>query len=178
MTTAIFLSSIWMFSAELHTDLETQAEAEVEDLWTDEGARQLSDSWRGKTVFAILRPPAPPGYKYVAGRLTKVQQTSRPDHLWPEIWSQIGKKQKARDIAKLKAVQPKLKAARDKRGIWEVPADDKGYLKMLSEVRAKLSVPAAPAMPLFSSASASLQSSGRPDANQSRRKKSTPGSSC
>ena len=36
-----------------YTDLENKAEAEVEDLWTDEGPRNLSDSWRGKTVFTL-----------------------------------------------------------------------------------------------------------------------------
>ncbi len=39
-----------------YTDLENKAEAEVEDIWTDDGPRQLSDSWRGKTVLTILRP--------------------------------------------------------------------------------------------------------------------------
>ncbi len=106
----------------------------------------------------------------------------------------MGKKQKAREIAKCEALQHKLKAARDNRGMREIPADDKDYLKILSEVRAKLSVPAAPAMPLFSSAlassssgrpdaletsMASLHSSGRPDATQSAcAKKATPGPHC
>ena len=40
-----------------YTDLENKAEAEVEDIWTDAGPKELSDSWRGKTVFTILRPP-------------------------------------------------------------------------------------------------------------------------
>ena len=83
--------------------------------------------------------------------------------MWPEIWQAMGKKQKAREIAKCEALQHKLKAARDNRGMREIPADDKDYLKILSEVRAKLSVPPAPAMPLFSNVSASF-SSGRPDA--------------
>ena len=39
-----------------YTDLETQAEAEVEDLWTDEGARELSDSWRGNTFLLFFAP--------------------------------------------------------------------------------------------------------------------------
>ena len=61
----------------------------------------------------------------------------------------MGKKQQKIEIAKWEAPQPKLKAARDKRGIWETPDDDKDYLKIVSDLRAKLSVPAAPAMPLF-----------------------------
>ena len=120
----------------------------MEDLWTDDGAKALSESWRGKTVFTLLKPRAPPGYERVTGRLTKCQKTSRPGHLWPEIWSAMGKKQQKIEIAKWEALQPKLKAAREKRGIWETPENDTEYLKIVSELRAKLSGPAAPAMPL------------------------------
>ena len=121
----------------------------------------------GEDCFILLRPRSPPGHKWIAGGLTKSQKTSRPDHICPEIWSAMGKKQQAAEKAEWEALQPKLKAARDKRGLWEIPADDKDYLKILSDVRAKLSVPVAPAMPLFQSAMASLQSSGGPDAQQS-----------
>ena len=92
-----------------YTDLENKAEAEVEDLWTDEGARNLSDTWRGKTVFTLLRPRGPPGYKWIAGRLTKSQKTSRPDHIWPEIWSAMGKKQQAGEKPNGKPFSPSLK---------------------------------------------------------------------
>ncbi len=79
----------------------------------------------------------------------------------------MSRKQQKAEQAKWEALQPKLKAARDKRGLWEIPDDDKDYLKIVSELRAKLSVPAAPAMPLFQSAMASLQSSGGPEDSQS-----------
>ena len=100
-----------------YTDIEDAAEHDVENLWTDDGAKALSENWRGKTVFTLLKPRAPPGYEWVTGRLTKCQKTSRPGHLWPEIWSAMGKKQQKIEIAKWEALQPKLMAARDKRGI-------------------------------------------------------------
>ena len=46
-----------------YPDLENKVEAEVEDIWAEVGPKESSDYWRGKTVFAILRLPAPPGYK-------------------------------------------------------------------------------------------------------------------
>ena len=79
-----------------YTDLETRAENIINDLWTDEGEKSLSDSWTGKTVFYVLRPAGPPGYNWIEGRLTKIQQTSRPDSVWPEVWQSLSKKQKER----------------------------------------------------------------------------------
>ncbi len=108
-----------------------------------------------RLFFTLLKPRAPPGYEWVTGRLTKCQKTSRPGHLWPEIWSAMGKKQQKIEIAKWEALQPKLKAARDKRGIWEIPDNDTEYLKIVSDLRVKLSGPAAPAMPLLQTVMAS-----------------------
>ena len=39
----------------------------------------------GKTIFYILRPPAPPGYSWVQGLSTKIQTTSHPDNILPEV---------------------------------------------------------------------------------------------
>ena len=48
-------------------------------------------------------------------RLAKVQTTTRPDHVWPEVWTKIGKAaQREKNRAKEK---PKLDNARRLRGI-------------------------------------------------------------
>ena len=47
------------------------------------------------------------------------------------------------DIAK------RQKEARDLRGIYVVPADDKEYDKLISELRVKLAQPKPPAMPVL-----------------------------
>ena len=91
-------------------------------------------------MFYVLRPPGPPGYKWIEGRLTKIQQTSRPDNVWPEVWQSLSKKQKIAETAKWEIEKVKRDAARNKRGIFEVSADDKDYLKIMSEVRAKMSI--------------------------------------
>ena len=56
------------------------------------GRRELSEPWTGKTVFYILRPPAAAGYTWVHGRLTKIKEGERPEHLWPEQFEQLSKK--------------------------------------------------------------------------------------
>ena len=104
------------------------------------------------TVFTHLKPRAPPGRKWVTGRLTKTQLTSRPGHLWPETWREMSKKQKKFEIEKWEALQPKLKKARGKRGVNEIPeAEATELLKIVSNLRTKLSVPVVPAMPLVQS---------------------------
>ena len=79
-----------------HTDIEDLSENQVDDLWTDDGERELSFPWRGKTVFDILHLPAPPGYEYQSGRLTKVQKTPRPENVWVEVWRGMGPAQQAK----------------------------------------------------------------------------------
>ena len=132
----------------IETNLDSPSERTINDYWNVSLNVTLSDRWTGKTQFTILRPRPPPGYTWVDGRLTKVQQTSRPDSAWPEVWMSTSKKQKKLEIQKWEEEKPKLKAARDDRGIYEIPADDKDYLRTIAEARAKLSLPESPAMPL------------------------------
>ena len=46
------------------TDIDSEAEHIIEDIWIDDGEKELSGPWFGKTVFYILRPPAPSGYEW------------------------------------------------------------------------------------------------------------------
>ena len=42
----------------------------------------------------------PDGYMWSGGGLTKKQLTSRPDHLWPELWKSMGKHVKLKEKQK------------------------------------------------------------------------------
>ena len=55
-------------------------------LETSMGQEIWSDSWTGFTQFALLEENLSDGYMWSGGRLTRRQLTSRPDHLWPELW--------------------------------------------------------------------------------------------
>ena len=46
-------------------------------------------------------------------------------------------------------LQPKLEAARAKRGVCEIDPEDKEYVKLLSDIQIKLAKPVAPAMPRY-----------------------------
>ena len=72
------------------------------------------------------------------------------------------------EIEKWEALQPKLKEARGKRGIFEIPdAEATEFLKIVSDLRTKLSVPVAPAMPLVQSILAlNLEDKGQPESRR------------
>ena len=74
-----------------HTNLDVKQEKRIDDYWNIDGSRDLSDSWTGFTQFTLLDEKAPDGYMWSGERLTRKQVTSRPDHLWPELWKSMGK---------------------------------------------------------------------------------------
>ena len=41
--------------------------------------------------FTLLEEKPPKGYIWTVERLTKVQTTTRPDYVWPGVWTKIGK---------------------------------------------------------------------------------------
>ena len=61
------------------------------------------------------------------GGLTKVQTTTRPDHVWPEVSTKIGKAAQNREKQERKNEKPKLDNARRLRGIYFVDPDDQDY---------------------------------------------------
>ena len=70
-----------------HIDLDVMQEKRVEDYWNVDSNRSLSDSWEGLTKCTLLKENTPKGYMWSRERLTKVQTTTRQDHVWPEVWT-------------------------------------------------------------------------------------------
>ena len=48
----------------------------------------------------------PDGHTWPGGRLTRKQLTSRPDHLWPELWRGMSKNAKLREKQKWSHEKP------------------------------------------------------------------------
>ena len=80
-------------------------------------------------------------------RLTKRQATSRPDHLWPELWRGMSKNAKLREKQKLSNEKPKLDSARRLQGIYFIDPEDMEFKEIIKNARRKLETPMAPAMP-------------------------------
>ena len=59
----------------------------------------------------------PEGNMWSGERLTRKQLTSRPGHLWPELWKSMGKHSKLKERQKWSHEKPQLDNARKLRGI-------------------------------------------------------------
>ena len=55
---------------------------------------------------------APDGYMWSGWRLRRKQLTSRPDHLWPELWKSMGKHAKLKEKQKWSEERIHLENAR------------------------------------------------------------------
>ena len=80
-----------------HTNLDVKQEKRIDDYWNIDGSRDLSDPWTGFTQFTLLEEKSLDGYMWSGERLTGKQLTSRPHHLWPELWEKMGKNAKLKE---------------------------------------------------------------------------------
>ena len=111
-----------------HTVLDVMQEYRIDDYWNVDENRSLSDSRRGFTKFTLLKETPPKRNMWSRERLTKIQRTTRPDHVWPEEWSRIGKAaQKKREQKEWAIEKPKLESARSLRGIFSIDPDDEEH---------------------------------------------------
>ena len=81
-------------------------------------------------------------------RLTQIQAITRPDHLWPEIWSGISQAAQRKEKLQWAIDKPKLDNARKWRGINFIDPDDKEFKETMEIARKKFEIPMEAAMPL------------------------------
>ena len=96
-----------------HTNLEVKQERRIDDYWNIDGSINLSDSWTGFTHFILLEEKPPEGFLWSGEGLTRKQQTSRPDHLWPELWTKLGRNAQLKERQKWSHEKPKLDNVRN-----------------------------------------------------------------
>ena len=89
-------------------------------------------------------------------RLTKRQVTSRPDHLWTELWTKLGRNAKLREKQKWSIEKPNLDNFRKLGEIYFIDPEDKGFNETIRNARKKLETPVAPAMPCKASKNSQL----------------------
>ena len=99
------------------------------------------------TQFTLFDDKALDGYMWSVGRLTRKQLTSRPDHLWPELWKSMGKHAKLKEKQKWAEEKIHLDNARKLQGIYFIDPEDKEYKETIKNARKKLETSVAPAMP-------------------------------
>ena len=95
------------------TSLDVEQERRIDDYCNIDGSRDLSDSWTGFTQFTLLEEKPPDGFRWSGRRLTTRQLTSRPNHLWPELWIKLGRNANPKEKHKWSDEKPKLDNAQD-----------------------------------------------------------------
>ena len=108
-------------------NLDLMQESRIDDYWNIDGSRDVSVSWTGFTQFTLLSENPPEGYMWSGWRLTNRQVTSRPDHLWPELWRRMARNAKLRENHKRAIEKPKLDHARRLRGIHFIDPEDRKF---------------------------------------------------
>ena len=121
-----------------HTNLDVKQEKRIGDYWNIDGSRDLSDSWTGFTQCTLLEEKAPDGYMWSGRRLGRKQLTSRPDHLWPELWKSMGKHAKLKEKQKWSEERIHLENARKLRGIYFIDPEDTEFKETIKNARKKL----------------------------------------
>ena len=129
------------------TNLDVMQERRIDDYWNIDGSRDLSDSWTVFTQSTPLEGKPPDGHIWSWGRLTRKQLTSRPDHLWPEIWKTMGKNAKLKEKQKWSKENLHLENAQKMRGIYFFDPEDKDFKETIKNARKKLETSVVPAVP-------------------------------
>ena len=128
-------------------NLDVKQERRIDVYWNIDGLRDLSDPWTSFTQFTLLDEKAPDGYMWSGWRLTRRQVTSRPDHLWPELWTKLGRNAKLKEKQTWSNEKLHLENARKLRGIYFIVPEDKEIQgNHFKNARKKLETPMAPAM--------------------------------
>ena len=73
--------------------------------------------WTRFTKFTAMKKKPPKGYLWSGERQTQIQATTRPDNLWPEVWSHLGEAARKKEMQEWANEKPKLDNARKQRGI-------------------------------------------------------------
>ena len=122
-----------------HTDLDVLQEKRINDFWNVDSGKHLSNSWTGFTQFIPLKEKPLNGYMWSGERLTKIQTTTRPDHVCPKMWTKMGKAAQSRE--KWPKEKPKLDNARRRTGIYFIDLDERNIQKFSINARRKLERP-------------------------------------
>ena len=131
-----------------HTKLDVEQEKRIDDYWNIDVSRDLCDPRTGVTQFTVLEDKAPDGYTWSGRRLMRKQLTSRPDHLWPELWKSLGKNAKLKEKQKWPEEKVRLENARKLRGIYFIDPEDTEFKETTKNARKKLETSVAHFMPV------------------------------
>ena len=123
-----------------HTNLDVMQKKRIDD-WNIDGSRDLSDPWTNFTQITLLEEKALDGHMWSGERLTRKQLTSKPYHLWPELWKSMGKHIKLKEKPKWSEEKLHRENAR------KLFIDHTDFYETIKNAREKLDTSVAPAIP-------------------------------
>ena len=97
--------------------------------------------------FTLLEEKRPEGNMWSGERLTRKQLTSRPDHLWPELWTKLGRNAKLKEKQKWSNEKIHLENAQKLPKIYFIDPEDKEFKETIKNARKKLETSVALALP-------------------------------
>ena len=132
-----------------HTNLDVKQEKRIDDYWNYRWVTRLVRSLdRFHTIYSIRRETSRRRYVVRVRDWQDGSLTSRPDHLWPELWTNhMGKHAKLKEKQKWSNEKLHLENARKLRGIYFIDPEDKEFKETIKNARKKLETSVAPAMP-------------------------------
>ena len=119
-----------------HTFLDVLMEKQMEDCWNVAVERKLSDAWTDFTRFMLLNERPLDGYTWSEWRLTRIQNASRPNNVWPDVWKHVSDAAKSKAKQRWAIEQPKADNARHLKGIFYTEPNDEEFkltIKALEE---------------------------------------------
>ena len=99
------------------------------------------------SILNIERMKPPYGNTWSGGRLTKIQATSTPDYLWPEVSFDMSASAEQEERRHWASGKPKPDNARKLRRIYQIDLDDMEFWDIRKHAPKKLEVPLEPAVP-------------------------------
>ena len=121
-----------------HTNLDVKQEKRIDDYWNIDGPETCLILGQVSHNLLHWKKKPPDGYMWSGWILTRKQLTSRPDHLWPELWKSMGKHAKQKEKQKWSNAKLHLENARKLRGIYFIDPEDKEFKETIKNARKKL----------------------------------------
>ena len=106
------------------TNMDVMQERRIDDCWNIDVICLILGQ---VSQFTLLDEKPPDAYMCSGWRFTREQLTSRPDHLWPELWKSMGKHAKLKEKQKWSNEKLHLENARKLRGIYFIDPEDKEF---------------------------------------------------
>ena len=107
----------------------------INDLWNIDGHKINSENWIGFTRFRILNKRPHQGHPWVDGRLTKTQVTSRPEMIWPDVWSSMSKCAQKKAMHHWDMDKSKIQIACHKKKVHDILPDEIDVIVQVRSLR-------------------------------------------